>query len=167
MLEALATEFRKCSKCGERKSIDGYRLNGLWRMRVCKACGNARRIACFRADPEIKRAGERKRRREKPVAYMLKNAQRRARAAGIEFSLTVADVHIPATCPLLETPIFAGEGSVKPHSPSLDRKNPKKGYVPGNVWVISQKANVAKNNLTSCELLLLATNLKLMEGFSS
>lgn len=33
-----------------------------------------------------------------------------------------------------------------PHAPSLDRINPKRGYVPGNVVVICRLANAIKNN---------------------
>lgn len=40
-----------------------------------------------------------------------------------------------------------GKGRVKlPQSPTLDRIDPKKGYVPGNVAVISDKANAIKSN---------------------
>lgn len=36
--------------------------------------------------------------------------------------------------------------------PSLDRINPDRGYVPGNVQVISFRANTLKNNATREEL---------------
>lgn len=37
-------------------------------------------------------------------------------------------------------------------SPSLDRLNPRKGYVPGNVAVISFIANTIKSNATPTQL---------------
>lgn len=39
-----------------------------------------------------------------------------------------------------------------PRSPSLDRINWKKGYVPGNVRVISQRANLILGDATADEL---------------
>jgi len=32
------------------------------------------------------------------------------------------------------------------NSPSLDRKNPTKGYIPGNVRLVCQSYNMAKGN---------------------
>lgn len=39
-------------------------------------------------------------------------------------------------------------------SPSIDKVIPELGYVRGNVWVISNKANRIKNNATLEELKL-------------
>ena len=95
------------------------------------------------------------------VRLILSKARQRAKKHGLEFSITHADILVPAECPLLGIPIFVSiEGGVRPNSPSLDRKDSSKGYTPGNVWVISHKANTAKSNLTADELLLLATRLK-------
>jgi len=53
-----------------------------------------------------------------------------------------------------------GVGKICAGSPSLDRINPALGYVKGNVWVISFKANAIKQNATVQELELLVNNLK-------
>jgi len=45
-----------------------------------------------------------------------------------------------------------GDGKVRPNSPSIDRVSPGKGYVKGNVIVVSQKANSIKSNATPHEL---------------
>lgn len=51
------------------------------------------------------------------------------------------------TCPVLGGRFVYGEGR-HDWSPSVDRKDPSKGYVPGNVTVISWLANRIKNNCT-------------------
>jgi hypothetical protein len=48
----------------------------------------------------------------------------------------------------------------EPNSPSLDRIDNTKGYVPGNVWVISWRANDLKRNATLEELKLLVAALE-------
>lgn len=100
---------------------------------------------------------------------LLRAAKRRAKASGIEFSITLDDVVIPAVCPLLGVPLKRGDGRIGPSSPSLDRRDNSKGYVPGNVWVISYRANAAKGDLTADELIQIGQRLKatLAEGASA
>lgn len=93
------------------------------------------------------------RRQAKPVAHVLWwNARNRAKAAGIEFSLTMEDIVVPVACPVLGLPLVVGTGHARANSPSLDRVDPAKGYVPGNVRVVSHKANTIKSNATAAEL---------------
>lgn len=96
------------------------------------------------------------------VFQLWKGAKTRARKKGVEFSIAETDILIPETCPLLGVPLVSGRGK-KGHnqfSPSLDRIDSTKGYVPGNVWVISRRANTAKNDLTLLELKTLVRNLE-------
>ena len=92
-------------------------------------------------------------------AYMLDRSKSRAKKKGFEHTITIEDIQIPDKCPLLGIPLFAGQGGVCPNSPTLDRIDSSKGYVKGNVWVISYKANTIKSNATPEELLLIATRL--------
>lgn len=75
-------------------------------------------------------------------------AKKRAAKKGIEFSIKVEDITIPTHCPVLGIELFQGDGKISSHSPSLDRVNPSKGYVSGNVRVISHKLNAMKNDMT-------------------
>lgn len=82
---------------------------------------------------------------------MLHKAKRRALDLGVPFNITRADIQIPDTCPILGIRLAAGDGVSRDSSPSLDRIIPEMGYVPGNVAVISQRANQIKNSGTADE----------------
>ena len=92
--------------------------------------------------------------------YLWTHGKSRARRLGIEFTIKPEDVKIPTHCPLLGIPIFRGSRTAKRNSPSLDRINNDLGYIPGNVWVISLRANTLKSNATAEELTLLANGLR-------
>lgn len=99
-----------------------------------------------------------------PEAYLLCLAKHRAKRFGIPFNLTIADIHIPEFCPIfpyIKLEDGHGRGYLRKDSiPSLDKIIPEKGYVQGNVWVISWKANRLKSNATLEELELLVKGLK-------
>lgn len=86
-------------------------------------------------------------------------AKNRAKRKGIEFNIDESDIVIPEICPLLETPIEYGDRTNYDRSPSLDRIDNNKGYVKGNIWVISQKANAMKNSATFDELVTFSKNI--------
>lgn len=79
-------------------------------------------------------------------------AKRRAAEQRVCFSITVDDIQIPKKCPVLKIPIYSGDGVSIDNSPTLDRIVPEVGYVPGNVIVISNRANQIKSNATWHEL---------------
>lgn len=84
-----------------------------------------------------------------PIEHVLYwNARNRAKAQGTEFAITKDDIVVPATCPVLGLPLKVGTGSANAGSPSLDRIDPSKGYVRGNIRVISHKANTIKSDAT-------------------
>ena len=83
---------------------------------------------------------------------LLSNIRRRCKVANIPCSLTVDDIVIPATCPVLGIPIYIGTGRPCDNSPSIDRVNPDGGYTKGNIIVVSQKANRIKSDATVYQL---------------
>lgn len=93
------------------------------------------------------------------VKHMLHNASIRAAKKGIEFNITEDDIIIPNKCPLLEVPLKIGTKDNYEYSPSLDRKDNTRGYVKGNVWIISKKANSMKNSATAEELNVFCKNV--------
>lgn len=95
-----------------------------------------------------------------PRSPILGNTKQHAKEAGIEFNLEHSDIVIPEVCPILGIPLFKAGGKPTPNSPSIDRIDPSKGYVKGNVWMISWHANRIKNNSTIPELELLVANFR-------
>jgi hypothetical protein len=84
---------------------------------------------------------------EDPQHYLWYVARTRSRQKSTEFTITKEDVIIPEICPILDIPLTKGDGYL-PNSMSLDRVDNTKGYIPGNVRVISRKANLMKSSLT-------------------
>lgn len=72
-------------------------------------------------------------------------AKTRAKNKNITFTITIEDVIIPTDCPVFGIPL---DHSDRLHAPTLDRIINNLGYIPGNVRVISAKANRLKNNGT-------------------
>ena len=88
--------------------------------------------------------------------FMVRTAKRRAKELGFDFNISEEDVIIPTHCPILGVELVLNEGKLAGNSASLDRIDSSKGYVKGNVWVISHKANAMKSNATLAELKLFA-----------
>ena len=91
------------------------------------------------------------------MQLMLRNAKRRAAKSGREFSIGLEDIAIPEVCPIFGTPlVYGAAGGNCSFSPSLDRIDSSKGYIKGNVQVISHLANSMKWTATPEQLLAFA-----------
>lgn len=98
---------------------------------------------------------------------MLKRIRARAKKCGIRCTISVDDLQIPASCPVLGIPIdvtMRGRRGPRATSPSVDRIVPALGYVPGNVRVISHRANTLKCDATTEELELVLIDLRRLRG---
>ena len=92
---------------------------------------------------------------------MFRGARKRAKSKQLDFNIDCEYVRslVVLSCPILGIPlewsVYREKGvTILAGSPSLDRIDPAKGYVRGNVWIISYKANAIKNNATHEELKL-------------
>jgi hypothetical protein len=89
----------------------------------------------------------------------------RAKTRGFDFDLEINDIPYTEICPLLGCKLIPGTQHDYEYTHSLDRIDPTKGYIKGNVWVMSKKANSMKNNASKEELILFAENvLKLFKN---
>lgn len=178
-LKAKEGQTKKCSKCGNELPLEAFNKgNSLFgRRSFCRECEKAiqntpERVA-RRRELELKRREnpeyvkhrnkkDRERRHSNIESYkkaMLSSARSRAKSKNLDFNIDVSDIELPEVCPLLGIPLSIN-ASNKEFSYSLDRIDSSKGYVRGNVWVISDRANRLKNNATLEELDMLVTNLK-------
>ena len=100
---------------------------------------------------------------EKRLFWGIKNS---AKGRNTEFSITIEDIIIPKSCPLLgiELTNILGRGGVIDSNPSVDRIDNSKGYIKGNVWVISKLANRMKSSATKEQLLMFAKNVNKIYG---
>lgn len=88
------------------------------------------------------------RRLKDPIGSLLRGANKRAKLKGIEFSITKEDLGVhPIWCPVLGIELqYSQIGRQQANSASLDRYDNTKGYIPGNVNIISLRANELKRD---------------------
>lgn len=90
---------------------------------------------------------------------ILKNVKNRTKKSGIAFNITVDDIDWPTYCPVLGFKLdYSGKDRWR--QVSLDKTDPSKGYVVGNVVVMSMRANAIKYDATVEELEKVVSYLK-------
>lgn len=172
-----------CSRCGESKPatleyFSKYKTGAFQsRCRVCVgkyirgwALNNPEKTSAYgrkwtKNNPDKVKAKQH--RRQVSCNQLLRVTKSRAKKKSIPFDLEPEDIEYPETCPYLGIILkhHLGEGcGPKDDSPSLDRIDPSKGYVKGNVEVISHRANMIKNCGTAEEHEKIAARMRQMEG---
>lgn len=137
---------KRCSKCRQVLPVgqfykDAGNSDGLGQQ--CKQC----RQQYYIDNPVIRQTGN-----------MTNDAKRRAKKKNLPFDIDKDYIRsiVPSHCPILGMPLEwsahrGGQGPL-PNSPSLDRIDPAKGYIKGNVWIISHRANQIKSDASHDEL---------------
>lgn len=129
--------YRPCMKCGAMKPVSEFHKHKMCKggfNSVCKGCRQP-----LSAKNYLNHTTQYK---------LWYRAKRRAKENGRAFDIAVEDIYVPPVCPVFLVPFEENT----PHSASLDRVDSSKGYVKGNVQVLSTRANVLKNNATLSEL---------------
>lgn len=122
-------------------------------MTVCKKC----HLASCRRRASNKVSGD-------PRARLFLSSYVRASANNIEHTITLSDIELPKFCKYLNIELDYREANVRKSRlpfdcPSIDRIDPTKGYIPGNIQVISNLANRMKNNASVEQLITFAKNV--------
>lgn len=177
---AVNEQTKICPLCGKNLPLEDYNKgNGMYgRQSRCRECehkiqNSPERVArrrelelARRKNPDyVKHRNEMDRKcrhtSDKSLRlYLIRAAKQRAKEKGLEFNITEEDIPLPDKCPLLEIPMDSFDYKARWNSYSIDRIDSSKGYIKGNVWVISKRANTIKNNATLEELELLVANLR-------
>lgn len=88
---------------------------------------------------------------------LLNTIKHRAIKANLEINIEESDIIIPEVCPIFNIKMIRKLGKGRqPFNPSIDRIDPSKGYIKGNIWVISDLANRMKQEATKEELIAFA-----------
>jgi len=128
-----------CKRCGQSKTDDEMDRgrDGRPSRSTCKKCRSKMQAKWKRNHPNV---------------AMAQWARRRAKVNNLPFSIEPSDIIIPEYCPVLGIKLEPGDGKLHDASPTLDRIVSEKGYVKGNIAVISYKANRMKQDATLEEL---------------
>jgi hypothetical protein len=137
-----------CQTCGKMKED--------FTKSCCEFClKRAREYTKTQTGKEKHKAG--RQRRAKTAYGMWRRLKDSAGGRGLEFNISIDDILIPVVCPLLGITLeFNGS---RYNTPSLDRIDNTKGYIKGNVWVISDLANRMKQNASIEDLRTFAKNV--------
>lgn len=162
----------ECGGCGKllrRDNRSGYctlcfnRLNSIMQSAKVKSDPTLRAKA---AENNLKYTRRRCRTPEFKMLYLMDAARRRAATRGVPFDMTIKDISpFPEFCPVL-THIrlnYLGTGVHQDDSASIDRILPERGYVRGNVRIVSWRANRLKSDATSLELYVVALDMMRIE----
>jgi hypothetical protein len=103
-----------------------------------------------------------------PERVLYLSAKNRAKKLGLPFDIELEDIVIPELCPYFQTPIsrLVGKGKVDTN-PSVDRIDSSKGYIKGNVQVISLLANRMKQNASIEQMVMFAEGVLKLHNKSS
>jgi hypothetical protein len=147
----------QCASCAEslKQKRAQHRKDGQCGDPYCNNPAILGKRACAR-HARIQVTSERKAFLSHPEQSMWRAAKHRAKQRHTPFSILPEDITIPDRCLVLGIPlVFNRDGHQKgatDQSPSLDCFIPELGYVPGNICVISWRANHLKGNASVHEL---------------
>ena len=94
---------------------------------------------------------------------LLNSAKVRANKNNLKFNITINDIIISEICPAIGIKIYKAGKEATYNSPALDKIIPSKGYVKGNVEVISHRGNNLKTSMNLKEITMLVKYLKKMK----
>lgn len=151
--------MKTCTKCNKKRQDKSF--SKLWSSpdgltKVCRKCRSDARRVEYSENPEHYIEKSHNWKKNNPERWMLKHVRKSAKERNLEFDLDQSDIVIPKVCPIFGIPLVFGSKSRTANSPSVDRIDSSRGYVKGNIQIISWRANDLKGNATPDELRKLA-----------
>lgn len=153
-------KMRKCITCQLNKSTTMFYADSTHKAGIhpqCKKCNNEVSRQYRRTNAVKVEAYKRRLKQSNPLKYLLINVKARCKRNGIVFDITPADIEQVQTCPMfgIELDYLSTKtkvGMMNDNAATLDRIDPKLGYVRGNVVVLSWRANKLKGDIKPEEM---------------
>lgn len=167
---------KQCFQCKQILSVKMFnknksKIDGL--EHVCRSCRADRRAKYYANGGKEHKQSYCKANPVKTItSSIVRGARNRAKDKNLPFdidldyvrSMVGENAELASHCPVFGIPLDwscmrnNGYGAL-PNSPSLDRIDPERGYVKGNIKIISFRANQIKNDASHQELKLVAAYL--------
>lgn len=143
----MSVQNKQCSKC----KVNPRRNGNSW----CYSCKYEYEKS-YRASHPKPRSAPWKKNMDSWFKQKLFTLKYNAKRSNREFTITEDDLRNAYTdyCPIFGIKLrYIEDGKSKfKTNVSVDRIDSTKGYIPGNIWIISLKANICKSDLTIKEL---------------
>jgi len=153
-------EIKQCTRCEKNKILSSFHKYG----NICKICTAIKNKNYYENNKKAISKRIRNYHENNRSKYLLKAAKNRAKSQNLQFDIDYNYIEsiIPKnnTCPLLNIKMKINNGYAKDNSYSIDRIDPNKGYIIGNIHIISYKANTSKSNSTIEEYERIVGNLE-------
>jgi hypothetical protein len=141
-----------CSRCKTEKPVNTFPKNSNRPDKLhnwCKSCTKTASRAWYYRDLEKHRARANESAKKHKLRRLFVQAKSRAKKNNRPFSIEITDIKESSYCPVLNLPFSNDSKGTLVRS--LDRVDSTKGYVKGNVCLISLRANTLKNDGTAEE----------------
>lgn len=139
--------YKVCKECNQLLNLNKFSLIEKWNVNsgtrdVCKKCSiKIRQTEKLNRDWKVDAA-----------KLLYKNIKSRCKRIGREFSIEFEDIIIPEKCPVFGFELKREDKKTWMCAPSVDRIDSSKGYIKGNITVVSRRANILKRDATIDEL---------------
>ena len=149
--------MKKCKGCCQEKSFEKFSKfkhskNGkFYYNSYCLECNANRHNEWYKIGYNAKNKNNNKKiiwNKIPPEQRLFNSVKKRVLKKNIPFDINIDDIIIPEVCPILDIPL---DFSTFDNTPQVDRIIPLKGYIKGNIQVISGRANRIKNDGTLAE----------------
>lgn len=145
--EEKPNRYKICEECSQSLNLSKFSLIEKWNpnsdtKNTCKKCSiKIRQTEKLNRDWKVDAA-----------RLLYKNIKSRCKRLGKEFSIEIGDIIIPEKCPVFGFDLKREDRQTWMCAPSVDRIDNSKGYIKGNITVVSRRANILKKDATIEEL---------------
>lgn len=171
--ELFVPEFWRTKPIGNVKQGSGtgkVDINTEFKKGFCINCGSEFPVVSGGRDKKycsVKCKAKFTNRNRNPYKTVFQNCKARVEREGVrKWELDFDTFEFPEYCKYLGIKLdySYGKSTICGNSPSFDRIDSSKDYIPDNVQIISHKANTMKSSASSAELITFAKNVLLMHG---